>query len=145
MTKFLHSWYKYFEGASWHNAHLRFGKIEDAPDWANYYGYFAWEAAAMVYLYDLDDSAYRNHVLYPKDLVDWAFKQGKAPKSYVPDPSSFPIQLAAHPGEPCPKAGKWFCPNLKNREVTLQLGEPMPGVNQRGSFGMPIWYYCKEQ
>jgi hypothetical protein len=85
MTKFLNAWYKYFEGAHWHNAHLRFGDIEDSPDWANYYGYFAWEAAAMVYLYDLDDSAYRNHVLYPKDLVDWAFKQGKAPKSHEPD------------------------------------------------------------
>ena len=85
MNKFLHSWYKYFEGAHWHNAHLRFGDIEDSPDLSNYYGYFAWEAAAMVYLYDLDDSAYRNHVLYPKDLVDWAFKQGKAPKSYEPD------------------------------------------------------------
>ena len=85
MTKFLNAWYKYFEGAHWHNAHLRFGKIEDSPNLSNYYGYFAWEAAAMVYLYDLDDSAYRNHVLYPKDLVDWAFKQGKAPKSYEPD------------------------------------------------------------
>jgi hypothetical protein len=85
MNKFLNAWYKYFDGASWHNAHLRFGKFEDAPNWANYYGYFAWEAAAMVYLYDLDDSAYRDHLLYPKDLVDWAFKQGKAPKSYVPD------------------------------------------------------------
>ena len=85
MTKFLNAWYKYFEGAHWHNAHLRFGESETSPDLSNYYGYFAWEAAAMVYLYDLDDSAYRNHVLYPKDLVDWAFKQGKAPKSYEPD------------------------------------------------------------
>ncbi len=85
MTKFLNAWYKFFEGAFWHNAHLRFGKFEDAPNWVNYYGYFAWEAAAMAYLYDLDDSAYRDHLLYPKDLVDWAFKQGKAPKSYEPD------------------------------------------------------------
>lgn len=34
-------------------------------------GFWAWEVALMVMLYDLDDSSFRDHFLYPVDLVDY--------------------------------------------------------------------------
>lgn len=140
MTRFLGHWYKFFEGAPWHNAHLRFGEHPDDPDWANYYGYWAWEAGAIAYLYELDDSAYRDHILYPKDLVDWARRQGPVPKHYTPPAHELPIALSAKPGQPCPRAGVWFAPHLRMKEVTMKLGEPMPS-EQVGPTGGVTWYF----
>lgn len=34
-------------------------------------GFWAWEVALMVMLYGLDDSSFRDHILYPVDLVDY--------------------------------------------------------------------------
>lgn len=48
---------------------------------------------------------------------------------------------AAHPGQACPQAGLWFAPNLRNREVRMALGEPMPGVGEVGAIGEVIWYW----
>ena len=140
MANFLGRWYKFFEGAFWHDAHLRFGQLRDDPDWANYYGYWAWEAGAIAYLYELDDSAYRDHILYPKDLVDWARRQGPVPKHYTPPAHELPIALSAKPGQPCPRAGVWFAPHLLMKEVTLKLGEPMPS-EQVGPTGGVTWYF----
>ncbi|GEM_PF-290904 len=140
MANFLGRWYEFFEGAFWHDAHLRFGQLRDDPDWANYYGYWAWEAGAIAYLYELDDSAYRDHILYPKDLVDWARRQGPVPKHYTPPAHELPIVLSAKPGQPCPRAGVWFAPHLRMKEVTMKLGEPMPS-EQVGPTGGVTWYF----
>ncbi|KQW89061.1 hypothetical protein ASC94_21585 [Massilia sp. Root418] len=42
------------------------------PEYSSYVGYWAFCAAAFTYLYDLDDSTYRDELVYPKDLVDYA-------------------------------------------------------------------------
>ncbi|NYI01990.1 PoNe immunity protein domain-containing protein [Cupriavidus plantarum] len=36
------------------------------------YGYWAFEAAAVSVLFNIDDTPFRHHPLYPKDLADWA-------------------------------------------------------------------------
>ncbi|BDT67985.1 hypothetical protein os1_21660 [Comamonadaceae bacterium OS-1] len=140
MGTFLKGWYKYYKNASWHGAHLRFGNVATSPDWAGYYGYWAWEAAAVAYLYEQDDSSYRDHLVYPKDIVAWARQQGPVPKTYTP-PSSTEPSLSALPGQPCPKAGLWYAPHLRMREVRMELDEPMPGVGERGVTGAVTWYY----
>ena len=68
IKEYLDGWYKSFEGAPWHNGHLHAVEGEYMP----YYGYWAFEAAAICVLYDIDDSSFRDHLLYPKDLADWA-------------------------------------------------------------------------
>jgi len=37
-----------------------------------YFGYWALCAGAFAYLLDIDDSSYRNEMVYPMDLVDYA-------------------------------------------------------------------------
>ena len=67
---YLEQWYLAMKDhPRWYEGHLRIGKDGHAP----YYGYWAFEAAATVYLLDLDDSQI-NHLVYPKHLVDYARK-----------------------------------------------------------------------
>ena len=51
-------------------------KLEGNPDYHlmdtdAYIGYWCWEAALVVKLYDIDDSSFIDHEYYPKDLVHW--------------------------------------------------------------------------
>lgn len=41
-------------------------------DYTYYSGCWAFEAAALVYLFDLDDRLLLKSMYYPKDLVEWA-------------------------------------------------------------------------
>lgn len=49
------------------------------PDYSPYTGYWAMYAGAFTYLYDIDDSAYRDRLVYPKDLVDFARSASRQP------------------------------------------------------------------
>ncbi len=68
VKEYLDGWYKSFEGAPWHDGHLHAVEGEYVP----YYGYWSFEAAAVCVIHDIDDSSFRDHLLYPKDLADWA-------------------------------------------------------------------------
>ncbi|RIX78368.1 PoNe immunity protein domain-containing protein [Acidovorax cavernicola] len=68
VKEYLDGWYKSFEGAPWHDGHLHAVEGEYMP----YYGYWSFEAAAVCVIHGIDDSTFRNHLLYPKDLADWA-------------------------------------------------------------------------
>ncbi|WNY28416.1 hypothetical protein MmiEs2_06010 [Methanimicrococcus stummii] len=68
MKLYLKEWYSEMEQTAFYDSHL-----EQAADGSGgYYGYWAFEAGAIAYLYDLDDSAFADHLIYPKDLVDFA-------------------------------------------------------------------------
>ncbi|KQV90661.1 hypothetical protein ASD15_00815 [Massilia sp. Root351] len=70
MKKYVSKWYSSMKGL----AHF-WGKHEKMkPEYSSYVGYWAFCAAAFTYLYDIDDSAYRDELVYPKDLVDYARK-----------------------------------------------------------------------
>ncbi|WP_147400458.1 PoNe immunity protein domain-containing protein [Acidovorax cavernicola] len=68
VKEYLDGWYKSFEGAPWHDGHLHAVEGEYMP----YYGYWSFEAAAVCLIHGIDDSSFRDHLLYPKDLADWA-------------------------------------------------------------------------
>lgn len=72
LEKYLKIWYTAMKKAFWHDSHL-----DMREDGGAYFGYWAVEAAAAVYLLDLDDSSFRDHIVYPKDLVDYARKLDK--------------------------------------------------------------------
>lgn len=65
LSRFLDGWYPSMKKTYWHDAHL--GK-----DGGGYFGYWCFEAAAVVKLFNLDDRSIRDHRYYPKDLA--AFK-----------------------------------------------------------------------
>jgi Domain of unknown function (DUF1911)/Domain of unknown function (DUF1910) len=142
MQKFLKTWYKFYEGASWHNAHLRVGDVEDSPDWANYYGYWAWEAGALAYLYELDDRDYKDNILYPKDLVAWARRQGQPPKTYTPAAGETQAPIMARPGSACDKAGTWITAALlQERSIQMKVGEKFPSQAKDPSGNEVFWYW----
>jgi hypothetical protein len=67
---YLKNWYTALSKAPWHDSHLRM-KFDDCR---SYFGYWAVEAGAVAYLLELNDSSFRDHIAYPKDLVDFARK-----------------------------------------------------------------------
>ncbi|WP_374584818.1 PoNe immunity protein domain-containing protein [Pseudoduganella sp.] len=68
MEKYVKGWYKSMKGV----AHF-WGKHEQIePDFSPYMGYWAICSGAFTYLYDLDDAGYRDEMVYPKDMVDYA-------------------------------------------------------------------------
>jgi len=68
MEKFVKGWYKSMKGI----AHF-WGKHEKIePEFSPYYGYWAMCAAAFTYLYDVNDSRYRDEMVYPRDMIDYA-------------------------------------------------------------------------
>ncbi|WP_234975130.1 PoNe immunity protein domain-containing protein [Variovorax paradoxus] len=61
---FLDGWYKGLKGCYWHDTHTD-------QEGSSYFGYWAFEAALVTVLWDIDDQSYRDHLVYPKDLADW--------------------------------------------------------------------------
>ncbi|MBK5396079.1 DUF1911 domain-containing protein [Pseudomonas sp. TH39(2020)] len=64
LEKHCTNWYSHFDQAPWHDSH------KDGDE-GSYVGYWALEAGAIAFLYDIDDSNI-DHMVYPKDLVKYA-------------------------------------------------------------------------
>ncbi|RIX78367.1 PoNe immunity protein domain-containing protein [Acidovorax cavernicola] len=143
VKEYLDDWYKSFEGAPWHDGHLHAVEGEYMP----YYGYWSFEAAAVCVIHDIDDSTFRNHLLYPKDLADWArtnhslarLKPG-ASKAEGSDSRSNRVPG----GEPCPKAGWWLTPAKVGSRRYFKVGEVMPNV-KGSSYGSTFWQWDIDQ
>ena len=128
IQKYLKLWYPAFESAPWHDTH----KMEEGL----YFGYWAIEAAAYVYLLDLDDSEI-SHMVYPKDLVKFA-------REFVPsenDISNSSVKtLRCEASQICPKTGEWLCPTHTIEKRHIQQGEVMPDIKDN-PWGLTIWYF----
>ena len=70
LNAYLKDWYRKMVGMS----NLEYQSHLD-PEQNGYCGYWAFEAAAIAYLDDLDDTELRQSPYYPKDMVDWAREQ----------------------------------------------------------------------
>jgi len=63
MAEYLEEWYEASRRESYYDSHTRD---------TSFRGYWSWEAAAVTFLLDIDDSSYRTAEFYPADLVDFA-------------------------------------------------------------------------
>ena len=70
LNAYLKDWYREMVGMS----DLEYQSHLD-PEQNGYCGYWAFEAAAIAYLDDLDDTELRKSPYYPTDMVDWAREQ----------------------------------------------------------------------
>ncbi|ATE59553.1 PoNe immunity protein domain-containing protein [Thauera sinica] len=138
MKEAVESWYASNEGLPFHDTH----KDIDEEGYGGYFGYWCFELAALCYLKNIDDSRFRDHLTYPKDLVDFARAYRAEPdRRRPPEPGGGACQvLSARPGEPCPREGVWFASHLVMKEIRMQAGEPMPGP-ARGASGGVVWYF----
>lgn len=64
LRNYCSNWYTAFEQAPWYDSH-------SDGDEGSYVGYWAFEAGAIAFLYDIDDSKI-DSMVYPKDLVAYA-------------------------------------------------------------------------
>jgi Domain of unknown function (DUF1911) len=133
LKAYCEHWYKCFEGAPWHNSHTRIEGTE-----GDYYGYWAFEAGAVALLYDLDDSAI-DHMVYPRDLVQWAREN----KALSEEDAGGNVRLRCLAGDACPREGFWLTPAKTDSRRHFKAGEVMPSVG--GDYGVTIWQWDEQQ
>lgn len=126
LKKYCSQWYPAFKQAPWHDLHLQ---GEDG----NYVGYWAIEAGAIAFLYGIDDSKI-DHMVYPKDLVEYA-------RNHQPTNGSQVARVDA--GQPCSKTGYWFTPAKAESRRHFNQGDIMPGFSD-SHWGDTIWYWSGE-
>lgn len=131
MKVYVKSWYPGMKGQA-----IFWGKHEKIkPEFTPYEGYWAMCAAAFTYLYDIDDSAYRNETVYPKDLVDYA---RSIPRYDAQKTMSKPLRVTG--GELCPKSGQWFTPAKTDSQAHFAAGTVMPNFPD-AQYGLTIWQW----
>ncbi|API75636.1 PoNe immunity protein domain-containing protein [Ralstonia pseudosolanacearum] len=127
VKEFVETWYKHMKPCYWHGTHT---------EGTSYFGYWAFEAALVTVLWDIDDSSYRDNLVYPRDLVDWYRAHGNADTT----PGTPPRQPA---GQPCPKEGWWFTPAAAGSRRHFKQGEIMPEV--QSDYGSTFWQWDSDQ
>lgn len=130
MTQFLKRWFKGQKECDWWGSHIP-RKGTTVLD-TGFFGYWAFEAALVTYLWDIDDSSYRDLPHYPKDLVDYARQH--AATSQVQH-----LATRVLGGERCPSAGWWFTPARAGSRQRFEEGQLMPEVG--GDYGATIWQW----
>lgn len=128
LDKYCKAWYPAFKNAPWHDSHLSI----DGED-GSYSGYWAFEAGAIAYLFNIDDSQI-GHMVYPKDLVTYA--RSNTPKLNIPGP--------VHAGQPCPHTGYWFSPAQHGSRRHFTQGESMPEFKD-STWGATVWYWSSAE
>ncbi|MGI9950529.1 PoNe immunity protein domain-containing protein [Vibrio hyugaensis] len=113
---YLRDWYKGMKDCYWYNTHKK----------SSFVGYWAFEAAMVTLLFDLDDSSYSHLPYYPKDWVAEARKQGF---DKLIMKANLPSIQVAFPETMCPMTGEWQS-NLSSEVLSLKEGEIMPGPLQ---------------
>jgi len=130
IVQYLDDWYPAMKDAPWHDGHLNMTETG-----GSYVGYWAIEAAAAVYLLKLDDSSFRDHIVYPKDLVTFAREQSElaTPRGVVEETGPRTVRT----GQVCPETGIWKARDHNVPGVRVQQGNVMPEVfahDERGAF-----------
>lgn len=129
LDKYCKDWYPAFKKAPWYDSHLSIDGDE-----GSYSGYWAFEAGAIAFLFNIDDSQI-DHMVYPRDLVTYA-------RNFTPPAGSAQIGRV-EAGQPCPRAGYWFTPAQADSRRSFQQGETMPDFSD-SSWGATIWYWSGE-
>lgn len=91
----------------------------------------------------LDDSSFREHLVYPKDLVDFARAMDAAVESSSTVSEDLP-GMRVEGGQPCPQAGYWTTPAQQGSRRLFKAGEIMPTF-EHSAYGATIWQWGEEQ
>lgn len=129
VKEFVETWYKGMKPTYWYGAHTD----------GLYFGYWCLEAALVTVLWDIDDSSYRDNLVYPKDLVDYARQQqalARAAEAQKP-------HISRKTGERCPHAGRWSVlesPGAFVQERFFKEGDVFPdGIGRDHQEGPVTW------
>jgi hypothetical protein len=129
VKEFVEGWYKGMTPTYWHGAHTD----------GLYFGYWCLEAALVTVLWDIDDSSYRDNLVYPKDLVDYARQQ----QAVSPDAAIAKQHISRKTGERCPYSGRWGVlesPGAFVQERMFKEGDVFPdGIGRDRIEGPVTW------
>ena len=132
MKKYVKSWYPAMKGQA-----IFWGKHEKiSDDFSPYNGYWAMCSSAFTYLYAIDDASYRNEIVYPKDLVDYARSIPRNPVIH----GEGELVLRVIGGDRCVKEGVWFTPAQQSSARHFFVGEIMPIVDS-AEYGTTTWQW----
>lgn len=135
VLQYLEDWYEASRREPYHDQHPQ----PDIRSGVSYYGYWSWEAATVTWLLNIDDSTYRDHQFYPKDLVDFA----KAQSEKVKKVDSFE-KTKVKGGEKSPKTGYWTTPAQPDQRQYFNQGEFLPMLSE-ADWGEVYWYFDGEE
>ncbi|NVD71553.1 DUF1911 domain-containing protein [Duganella sp. BJB1802] len=139
VQQYLRQWYPAMKDhPRWYDGHLRIKKQGYAP----YYGYWAFEAAATVYLLDLDGSRI-DHLVYPQDLVDYARKLREEDRYTGQESETSSHFGRAEGGQPCPRTGFWETPAKLHSRSHFKQGDILP-IFDGSEYGGTIWQWSGE-
>ncbi|MFA3155425.1 DUF1911 domain-containing protein, partial [Acinetobacter baumannii] len=134
MLQYLESWYEASRREPYHDQHPQ----TDLRSGVSYYGYWSWEAAAVTWLLGIDDTLYRDHEFYPKDLVDFARSQS----NMVSDEEQSE-RIKVKGGEVCIKTGYWITPARPDTRLYFTQGTILPILSET-DWGEVYWYWDGE-
>ena len=134
MAQYMDDWYEASRREPYYRSHTK-GRDH------NFLGYWSFEAAAVSVLLDIDDSSYRDHEFYPKDMADFGRAHRQGPVADAADASGG-IRLRCEAGQPCSLDGEWETPAQANSRSNFKQGEVMPSVG--GDYGQTIWQWVGE-
>jgi hypothetical protein len=140
LKQYLQQWYPAMKDhPRWYDEHLRISE----EGYAGYYGYWAFEAGAAVFILDLDDSAI-DHLVYPKDLVNYGRKLRAEHRYTSMDTDLINKAGRVEGGQPCPQTGFWEPPAKLHSRSHFAQGQIMP-VFDDAAYGETIWHWSEEQ
>nr|WP_315251586.1 PoNe immunity protein domain-containing protein [uncultured Duganella sp.] len=133
MKNYVKSWYPGMKG----KAHF-WGKHEKIkPEFTPYYGYWAMCAGAFTFLYGIDDAGYRDQIVYPKDLVNYARSIPGTADAQATGMRR-PLRLAG--GQACTRSGVWFTPVKADSQARFEWGDVLPDFPD-APYGLTIWQF----
>jgi hypothetical protein len=140
MSKYMDEWYTASRREPYFESHKK-GREH------SYLGLWSFEAAAVTYVLQIDDSTYRDKDFYPRDLIDYACSLplpaelgGPAVGSASPFTST---GLRCQAGEACPRSGWWLTPAKAESRRRFEQGTIMPAIG--GDYGSTIWQWDDRQ
>lgn len=75
LDEYLRRWYDGLRKADYPYIDSHLDQNEESRDCCSFYGYWCFEAAAVAYLKNIDDSSLHRFIYYPKDMIDYARAQ----------------------------------------------------------------------
>jgi hypothetical protein len=130
MAEYLEDWYVASRREPYYDSHTRDTSFK---------GYWSWEAAAITFLLNIDDSSYRTAEFYPADLVDFA-RRAKLDEANQHSIEENELRMKA--SDLCPKAGTWQSIDVPSITKVFSVGEIAPDLGSR--YGLTVWRYMDE-
>ena len=139
MKQAVEDWYPDNEGEPFHDTHKHI--TDDGR--GGYFGYWCFELAALSVILNIDDTSFKNHITYPKDLVDYCRTHLDLTKPALSANATAATQVRVEAGKTCPQEGYYFTPSKVDSRRLFKNGETMPELSS-GAW-VTIWQWDVNQ